>query len=70
MGRDLGVVSKMNQSLAANQHPPHMMLVTRFSSGIHLQVIINLRCSLKQAKVWFFIGQPTLINHISKIILR
>lgn len=34
VGRDLGVVFKMSQTLITNQNRPHMVLVTHFSYGV------------------------------------
>ena len=43
MGRDLGVVSQMGQSLAGNQNRAHMVLLNYSSSGVQLQVIVDVK---------------------------
>ena len=47
MGRDLGVVFEMNQNLITNHNREHMMLVTHSASGVHVQVIVDVKWSLK-----------------------
>ena len=49
--RDIGVVSKMGQSLEDNQNQPHMVLIIRSAIGVQLQVIVDVKWSLKWAKV-------------------
>ena len=52
MGRDLVVIYEMGQSLVANQNEPYVALVSRSSSAVQLQVIIDIKWSLKWAKIW------------------
>ena len=47
MGRYLGVAYEMGQSLATNMKQTYMVLVTRSSSGVQLQVISDVQWSLK-----------------------
>ena len=39
-------------NLSSSENQPHMVLVDRPSSGIHLQVIVDLSWSPNRAKVW------------------
>ena len=52
-----GVVIEMGQSLVANQNQSHIMLVTRSSGAIQLQVIVDVKWALKEPK--FGLGWTT-----------
>ena len=41
----------MGQSLEDNQNQPHMVLIIRSAIGVQLQVIVDVKWSLKWAKV-------------------
>ena len=59
LGCDLRAVFEMGWSLATNQSRPCMVLVTRSSSGLWLRVAIDVKWSLKWAKVLVLIKQHT-----------
>jgi hypothetical protein len=42
MGRDLGVASELGQILTTNQIRSHIVLVNDFSSGVQLQVVVDV----------------------------
>jgi hypothetical protein len=50
VGRDLGVVYEMDHCLATNHNKHQTVLVTHSSSGVQLQVIVDVKWSLKWAK--------------------
>jgi hypothetical protein len=46
-----------------------MVLVTRSSSGVQLQVTIDVKWVSQMSQSLVLVGQPTLIGHVCEIIL-
>ena len=61
MGRDLGVVSEMGQSLLVNQNQPRMVLVFVIDSASGVQLQVNVWCKMcfEMIQSVVLVGQPT-----------